>query len=236
MKFWPDVTYRSTADEIMDDLDFTGDRLFQTLDQLATINKWLGGNAVTMSGLKALLENAGQTETKIIDLGCGNGAMLREIAIFGRKNKYKFNLLGLDANQTTIDYARQLSVDYPEIKYIQQDVLSQEFKRQQYDIALCTLFLHHFQDEIASDFVQTITQRATIGAVINDLHRHPLAYLLFTLLTLFSRNELVKKDGLTSILRAFTREDLNAFAQQIKSKSIIHWRWAFRYQWIIKNQ
>ena len=236
MSFWQDVTYRSTADEIMDDLDMSGDLLIHTLDKLAHINKWLGGNAVTLSGLKTLLEHVDRKEIKIIDLGCGNGDMLRQLAKFGRKNNYKFKLLGLDANQATINYAIELSVDYPEISYIKQDVASPEFKEREYDIALCTLFLHHFRDKEALDLIQLIAQRATIGAVINDLHRHHLAYYLFKLITAFSRNEMINQDGLTSILRGFTRAELNTFAKHIKSKSMIRWRWAFRYQWIIKNQ
>lgn len=48
------TTFRSEDIEIMDDLDMSGDLLIDTLDQLAIINKWLGGNKITIDGIKTL--------------------------------------------------------------------------------------------------------------------------------------------------------------------------------------
>tara|TARA_B110000977_G_C11057605_1_gene484724 strand:+ start:1148 stop:1855 length:708 start_codon:yes stop_codon:yes gene_type:complete len=230
------TTNRSTKIEIMDDLDMSGETLINSLDQLANINKWLGGNKTTIDSLKTILKNNPKDKTiSIVDLGCGNGDMLRKVAHFGRKNGYKFDLLGIDANQATLDYAIQLSANFPEITYKKEDVLSKEFATHTYDIAMCTLFLHHFEDPIALDFIQTLLKNAKIGVVINDLHRHWLAYYLFKLLTSVVGNEMTREDGLTSILKAFKRQDLDRFSKKINFKSTITWRWAFRYQWIINK-
>ena len=231
-----DTTNRSTKIEIMDDLDMSGETLINSLDQLANINKWLGGNKTTIDSLKTILKTNPKDKTiNIVDLGCGNGDMLRKVAHFGRKNGYKFDLLGIDANQATIDYAIQLSANFPEITYKKEDVLSKEFATYTYDIAMCTLFLHHFEDPIALDFIQTLLKNAKIGVVINDLHRHWLAYYLFKLLTSVVGNEMTREDGLTSILKAFKRQDLDRFSKKLNFKSTITWRWAFRYQWIINK-
>lgn len=227
---------RSTEEEIMDDLHMSGEQLINSLDQLATINKWLGGNKITIDGLKTILRQQPKEQTIfIVDLGCGNGDMLRKVADFGRKNGFTFQLLGIDANAATIDYAIELSAQYPEIMFRKEDVLSDSFETQTYDIAMCTLFLHHFDDAAASDFVTTLVKNASIGILINDLHRHWLAYILFKALTLVMQNEMTKKDGLTSILRAFKRKDFERFSKRIGYQSTITWRWAFRYQWIIKK-
>ena len=231
-----DTTNRSTKIEIMDDLDMSGKTLINSLDQLANINKWLGGNKTTIDSLKTILKtNPKDKMISIVDLGCGNGDMLRKVAHFGRKNGYKFDLLGIDANQATLDYAIQLSANFPEITYKKEDVLSKEFATHTYDIAMCTLFLHHFENPIALDFIQTLLKNAKIGVVINDLHRHWLAYYLFKLLTSVFGNEMTREDGLTSILKAFKRQDLDRFSKKINFKSTITWRWAFRYQWIINK-
>lgn len=228
--------HRSTEIEIMDDLDMKGADLISSLDQLAIINKWLGGNAITIAGIKNLLLTQPKDRIiRILDLGCGSGDMLRIVADYGRDNGYRFELIGIDANKTTIDYAIHLSQEYPEISYQQQDVLSKEFASLNYGIAMCTLFLHHFEDEVVIDLMQTLVNNASIGVLVNDLHRHKLAYYAFRIGTSFIKNSMTKQDGLTSILRAFKRNDLEKYAAELAYESNITWRWAFRFQWIIKK-
>lgn len=234
MSLFANTTYRSNATEIMDDFSMKGDLLRDTLDKLGNINKWLGGNHVTLDGIKQLLKNKPKNVTyTILDLGCGHGDLLRLVAGFGRKNNYTFKLIGIDANQDAIDYANELSINYPELSFRNKDVFSQVFQEINYDIVLTTLFLHHFKDEEIEKLVTIFLKQATLGIVVNDLHRSKTAYVLFKLLGLFISNDMIKQDGLTSILRAFKKEDLVAFSKTLNLKSQIHWKWAFRYQWLI---
>ena len=206
---WINTSQRSTEEEIMDDLQISGNQLIDSLDHIARINQWLGGNRITLNGLKRLLERYPRNKKiHIVDLGCGNGDMLRTIARMGRKNTYHFRLTGIDANQNTIDYAMQLSKNYPEIDYVCQNVLRPDFHELKYDVALCTLFLHHFENEVALNFIETILCNATLGVVINDLHRHPMAWHLFNLITLGMKNKMAREDGLLSIRKGFKRHDL----------------------------
>ena len=236
MSFLIDTSSRSSEIEIMDDFSMGGDLFRDTLDKLEIINRFLGGNLVTIIGLKNLLEN--QSKNKIItivDLGCGNGDILRDVAKYGKKNKYSFKLIGIDANSSAIEYAKELSKEYTEIYFKKINVLSEDFKKQSYDVVLCTLFLHHFKNAEIISLLKTITNKATIGVVVNDLHRHKLAYYLFKLIGFFIKNKMVKQDGLTSILKAFKRKDLENIAKEIKVNFSIKWKWAFRYLWILKK-
>ena len=236
MNFLVDTSNRSSEMEIMDDFTLKGDVFRDTLDKLEIINRLLGGNKVTIRGLKKLLKN--QSKNKIItivDLGCGNGDILRDIAKFGRKNNYSFKLIGIDANFAAIDYAKKLSKEYSELSFKTVNVFSEDFKKQSYDIVLCTLFLHHFKNDELMSFLKTTIQKTTIGVVVNDLHRHKLAYYLFKLIGFFIKNKMVREDGLTSVLRAFKRKDLENISKQIKVYFSIQWKWAFRYLWILKK-
>jgi len=236
MSFLVNTSNRSSEIEIMDDFTMKGDLLRDTLDKLVIINKLLGGNSVTIQGLKKLLKNQSKKKTiTIVDLGCGNGDILRYIANYGRKNNYSFKLIGIDANHCATEYAISLSKKYFELSFKTIDVLSKEFKKQSYDIVLCTLFLHHFKNEEIISLLKTITSKATIGVVVNDLHRHKIAYYLFKFIGFFIKNKMIKKDGLTSILKAFKRKDLEKFANEIKVQFSINWKWAFRYLWILKK-
>jgi 2-polyprenyl-3-methyl-5-hydroxy-6-metoxy-1,4-benzoquinol methylase len=236
MSLFIDTTYRSNATEIMDDFSMKGELLRDTLDKLGNINKWLGGNRVTLSGIAQLLKGQPKDKTyTIIDLGCGHGDILRLIADFGRKHNYNFKLIGFDANQDAIDYATELSEDYHELSFRNEDIFSSKFHNLEYDIALTTLFLHHFKEKEILSLLHVLSSSATLGIVVNDLQRSEIAYGLFKLLSLVISNQMIVQDGLTSILRSFKRQDLEHMSKQLNLKSQIRWKWAFRYQWLIKT-
>lgn len=235
MSFLVNTSYRTDQEEIMDDFSLKGDILDNTLETLASINKWLGGNQVTLSGLQIMLNQQPKDKViTIVDLGCGGGDMLRLIAEYGRTQGYTFNLIGIDANQYTVEHAKKRSEGYKEITFFTQDVFSKEFNMLSYDLVIATLFLHHFNDEDILKLVNTLVKKASIGVLINDLHRHKLAYYLFTLITLPIKNKMIKEDGLVSILRGFKREELLRISKKLNIKSSIKWRWAFRFQWILR--
>lgn len=227
--------YRTEETEIMDDFSLQGEELRDALDKIASINQLLGGNQLTLQGVKKLIPT--QDEITIVDVGCGNGDMLRTLADFGLKNNYKFNLIGIDANDFTINYAAKLSETYSNITYKCEDIFSESFMQLQYDIILCTLTLHHFKNDQINYLLQLFYKRARIGIVINDLHRSIIAYRAFQLICfLFRLNRMSREDGLISILRGFKKQELIDFSKKNQFKNYtIHWKWAFRYQWIIKK-
>ena len=227
--------HRSEATEIMDDFEMVGETLRSSLDQLAVINRWLGGNSVTLGGLKELLEDLPTSvPLRILDLGCGNGDLLRVVAKWGRKTGRPLELIGIDGNAFTVNYAQELSHDFPEISYRAEMIPSPFLAEANYDVVLCTLFLHHFTTEDLQNLLMLLSKQAKTGIVINDLHRSRIAYFLFNLITLFIPNRMVREDGLTSILRGFKKQELLVLGEKLpKRRSRIRWRWAFRYQWIL---
>ena len=185
------TTHRTNASEIMDDFKLEGDELKDALDKIAKINQLLGGNQLTLQGVQDLMEKIPKpNEIIIIDVGCGNGDMLRTLADFGLKNKLKFQLIGIDANNFTVNHAQKLSENYPNISYRCEDIFDKSFNELKYDIVLCTLTLHHLKDNEIMQLLRIFYANATIGIVINDLHRSPVAYRLFQALCfVFRLNE-----------------------------------------------
>jgi len=222
----------------MDDFSLKGEALHVALDKIAKINRLLGGNKLTIHGVADLLAHADLSkEITIVDLGCGNGDMLRNLTAYATKQNLKFRLIGVDANQFTINYARKLSNDFPQIEYRCEDMFGSVLNELNYDIVLLTLTLHHFKDNEIEELLAKCNQNAQIGIVINDLHRSSIAYRLFQAICfIFRLNKISKEDGLTSILRGFKKEELIPLAEKLKLKKYkIQWKWAFRYQWIISK-
>ena len=236
MDFFISTKKRTDKEELMDDFSIGGDLLIDTLDKLENINRWLGGNAMTVKSLKKVLKNhPKEQELTIADIGCGHGDILRDVAKFGRKNGYKMKLIGMDANPTAIAYAKKLSTEFSELSFITEDIFSKEFKERRFDVVLATLFLHHFKEDPLVSFLENTLRQTKIAIVVNDLHRHTLAYYLFMLLSIFIKNKMIIEDGLTSVLRGFKRKDLVKISKRIQVKSQISWKWAFRFQWIIQK-
>lgn len=228
--------YRTEKEEIMDDFSLEGEELRDALDKIARINQFLGGNQLTLQGVKKLINS--EEEITIVDVGCGNGDMLRTLADYGNKNNLKLNLIGIDANAFTINYAKEISKEYPNISYKCEDIFGESFAQMSYDIILCTLTLHHFKNNQIDYLIQLFNKQAKIGIVINDLHRNIIAYRAFQVICfVFRLNKMSKEDGLVSILRGFKKQELIDFSVRNKLKNYtINWKWAFRYQWIIKTQ
>ncbi|MDT0641837.1 methyltransferase domain-containing protein [Zunongwangia sp. F363] len=233
-----DTSRRTDMAEVMDDFDLSGNKLKKTLHDLDNINKWLGGNGITLNGVKTLLKDIPKEQKiKIADVGCGNGAILREIAKWGRKKDRNFELIGIDANTHAIKIARELSTSYPELQFSALNIFSDTFRQKEYDIILCTLTLHHFKDEQIVNLLNEFYKQVKLGIVINDLHRSKTAYRLFqAFCKVFINNEIARKDGLISILRGFKKKEIAILASKIPSlKQQVSWKWAFRYQWIIEK-
>ncbi|MFT5715556.1 MAG: 2-polyprenyl-3-methyl-5-hydroxy-6-metoxy-1,4-benzoquinol methylase [Flavobacterium sp.] len=230
--------YRTDKSEIMDDFAMEGEILREALDKIAKINQLLGGNKLTLRGVEALIAKVpAAAQITIVDIGCGNGDMLRNLADYGVKNNLNFNLIGIDANNFTSSHALKLSENYPNISYRCEDIFDKAFSELKYDIALCTLTLHHFKDAEILEIMTVFHTNAALGVVINDLQRSSLAYRLFqSLCFVFQLNEMSREDGLISILRGFKKKELINFSKILNFNNYtIKWKWAFRYQWIISK-
>lgn len=229
---------RTKKAEIMDDFDLQGEELERTLKDLDNINKWLGGNKITMQGIKKLLDSHPEGRSvHIADVGCGNGAILREIAEWGRDKPFSLKLTGIDANTHAIGIAERLSEYYPEINYKALNIFDPSFKKQEFDIVLCTLTLHHFKDNEIEEITESFFRQSRYGVVINDLHRSKQAHVLFRVFCkVFINNKIARDDGLTSILRGFKKKEIKRFAARLNADNhYINWKWAYRYLWIIEK-
>lgn len=232
-----DFNQRSSEKEIMDDLACDGPVLDQTLKELKTINKLLGGNHVTTDGLDKITAKFPQASYTIADIGCGGGDMIRVMADWAIKKNLNLHFIGVDANPNTIEFAKERLADLNNVEFLVKNVFEAGFLGTKVDIITCTLFTHHFTDSELQMLLKSLLDQAKLGIVINDLHRHSVAYYSITLLTkFFSKSDMVKNDGPLSVLRAFSRADWKELLKHSQIKSYgLKWFWAFRWQVIVWN-
>ena len=223
---------RSTEKEILDDFELQGNDLTQNLRELQLVNSNLGGYSLVKEGIELIVDKGNlQSPIKVADVGCGGGDTLRELAKWSVNKPFSLELTGIDANTNAIAFAESRSKNYPEIKYRQLNIFSDEFKVLDADVVLFNLFVHHFEEEQIIDFLKVCRTKNAV-VLINDLQRSALAYSLFKIGSrLFRFSRISRHDGLLSIRKAFTRKDLRELltASDFTDYSI-KWKWAFRYQ------
>ncbi|MGB5204494.1 methyltransferase domain-containing protein [Eudoraea sp.] len=232
-----DLRYRNTESELMDDPNVAIDTLQQVFKDINMSNRFLGGNAITLGEVCELIKEFPAEQYTIVDMGCGDGETLRKLAIYFRKTDVDVVLIGLDLSEKALSIGRTLSVDFPEITFLKQDILTLKPMDLNCDILLCTLTMHHFSNEQIPLFLSQFAKLANIGVIINDLQRSALAYYLFKgFSAIFIKTKIAKHDGLISIKSGFKKQDLISFSKDLPHAThTINWKWAFRYVWVMQT-
>lgn len=228
---------RAQESEIIDDFELSGTEIEQTFDSIEKVNTWLGGNQVFVDSLKKTLRHpALQNKEKLFlhDLGCGSGDGLVSLAKWSRKQQKTIQFLGLDANPFVVQLAKERTEKFPEIQFKTQNIFAEDYSLKKVDIASFNLCLHHFETAEISGLLQKCKADGVHAILVNDLHRHWLAYYLFYLVCwVFRSPKIAREDGLLSIRKGFKRRELIQMAEDLGVAYQLGWRWAFRWQFIL---
>ena len=235
----PDLSQRYDGAEWMDDFDIGDKRLRDALRDLRLANRWLGGNAAVTSSMRPFVRQGGSkgNAVTVLDLATGLADLPVHLVRWGYRRGYEIDVTGIDANPQTVAYARDyLHETQPPVvrRHIQvevSDALDLPYDDASFDIVTCMLFMHHLDDKNAVQLVNEMQRVSRRGIVVCDLHRHLLAYAGLKLLTeLLPVSPMFRHDGLVSVRRAFTRDDLETVARHAQLTTYrIRWHWAFRW-------
>lgn len=231
----PDLSTRLEADEWMDDFSITDARLTRALRDLRWTNRLLGTYAATDTVLDPLMRR--HDCLRVLDVGCGGGDYLVHLARRGNQFGCRVEVTGIDANPVTVGHARahlnaQMSPPLrSQVRVEVEDALSLPYDENAVDIVHAALFLHHFHGEVAVRLLAEMQRIARRGLLVNDLHRHLLAYVGIWLLSRGLRMApMVQHDGPMSVRRGFRRGELRSLARQAQlPPPTIRWHWAFRW-------
>lgn len=227
---------RSQEAELMDDLTLDESTMNSVLRDVTMANHYLGGNQITINAVDDYMRLTQSDHYTIIDVGCGDGDLLRELAKQMRRKQRSVTLIGVDIHQSTINVAIEKSKEFPEISYLCCDILDTDYSKLQCDVVISTLTMHHFLNSEIESFIRAFQKMASGEIIINDLQRSKLAYWLFKPFSaVFMRTKIARHDGLISIKRSFSNKDFVSYAKRLHlTDHTIEWKWAFRYLWRIK--
>jgi SAM-dependent methyltransferase len=227
---WPDLTHRSAALERMDDRAIGGDELAEALRQLRVINQVLGSAWPTLEGVLRLWRAAGKPDRlSILDVGAGSGDINRLLLAWATRRGIALRITLVDIHPETCAAAAAYYHDQPRVQVVCSDVMSLGVRVA--DIVTAALFAHHFSSEQLPDLFGALARAARIGVVVNDLHRHSLAWAAIWAATrVLSRNPMIRNDAPLSVQRGFRAADLSHLRAAPELSQLSYtWRPFFRY-------
>lgn len=229
------MSARATQSEQLDDLSLSGQTLERTLRELATINRWFGNYRCIRNGIKKFLQKNPVQPLTIVDLGCGGGDTLIMLAEWLDRQNIQAQLIGIDGNPHSLDYATAQSTGFGNITWQQDDILSDKFLVPPCDLVISTHFLYHMEDEVLLAFLHR--QRANIrqGWVVSELIRSPLALIGFQILSRIWRfSKLTREDGILAVKRALTQKEWQSLlSSSDRGEFQVTRTWIFRLQLLI---
>jgi SAM-dependent methyltransferase len=206
---------RSHELEHLDKGNYTAEEYEGCIVELQRVNQWLGDARALRYSLLPEIERSGVSTFSVLDIGAGSGELLRVIAEWARNNGRHAELVGLELNARAAVAILDESRGSREISALRGDALQLPFADDAFDYAMCSLFTHHFKDEQVVAILRELGRVARRRIFVIDLHRHPLAYYLYTTVGhLFLHNRLIREDGALSILRGFKPGEIFQLAQR----------------------
>jgi SAM-dependent methyltransferase len=219
----------------MDDPNVSGAALEQALTNLRQINTLLGGYSASETVLNPLLY--AQPSLRVLDVGTGTGDYPARFVRRGQRLGTSVEAVGVDLNPVTVGRGRAWLDDTLPSSLRSQvhldigDALALPYADNAFDVSHAALFLHHFHGPDAAQLLREMDRVSRLGIVVNDLHRHPLAYAgIWTLSRLLRMSPMVQHDGPISVLRGFRKGELVTLAYEAGlSRPTVRWHWAFRW-------
>jgi SAM-dependent methyltransferase len=203
------LSSRACEEEQMDAPDLDPGTYGRILDDLGRVNSWTLARRPTIAFISRGLNGA--RHFRLLDVGFGHGDMLRAIAVWARRRGISAELVGVDLNAKSAAVAAAATPAEFGIRYHIGDYreLGGGF-----DFIVSNLVAHHMSREQLRGFLRYMEEAAGRGWLVNDLHRHRVAYAGFPLLCrLMGWHRIIREDGQLSIARSFRPAEWRAILE-----------------------
>lgn len=191
---------RAMADELMDAHDLDAQTYAAVVADLARVNVVTMAARPTLAFLNRAMR--GRNSLKLLDVGYGDGDMLRRIAHWAAKRGIAAELVGVDLNPRSKLAAVAHTPPGLPITYLTGDYA--DHAGAGWDVVISSLVAHHMTEDQLIVFLRFMETEARRGWFVNDLERHGFAHWGFPVLaTLMRWHPIVKHDGTLSVARSY---------------------------------
>lgn len=196
--------------EILDNPDTPDDVRADAMADLVRSNKLFGGARAAIRPIRAIIPSLPH-EFVAVDIGTGTGDIPHRMRLEAQRAGRRVTAIGLDQSEVLARSARQ-RVD----AVVVGDALGIPLRTGSADVVICSQVLHHFFDDDARRVVAELHRVARGWVVIADLRRSWWPFVGFWLAAHALRfNRVTRLDGLTSVLRGFTPDELTRLVRDV---------------------
>ena len=214
---------RYSGEELIDQPGHPYEEIVRALREIEWVNRHLAGWRVLRRCLPRLLDPLPpDRELRVLDLGTGSGDLPRAMARWARERGRRLLAVGVDNCAEVVAFARRECADDPDVRIVQADLFHLPFPPRQFDLVVCSLFLHHFAPAAAVRMLQVMAHNSRHAILVNDLQRHRLAYWAIWLLSrLQRRGRLFRHDAPISVLRAYRAGELRDLLRRAGLQEVV---------------
>lgn len=206
---------RSDEPELLDRLsDETADAaLRDNLRDIRRVNRYFGGTRAILGVIAPLLrQRSGVDPLAILDVATGSADIPLAVARLAEQQRVPIRIVATDLHAGVLEVARVATRESAIVVEL-ADALDLPYGDGEFDIALCSLALHHFAPTDAVRLLAEMRRVSRATMIVNDLERSRLglagAWLVGHALT---RNPMTRHDAPLSVRRAYTRAEARSLA------------------------
>jgi SAM-dependent methyltransferase len=214
--------------EMMDRPQPVSLELERNLQHLRQLNRWFGSYRLVLKIMRRWIKPG--TRLRVVDLATGSGDIARLLVDFARKIGARIKVDAVDQQPATLEIAMKLSAGYPEISFHEADILEWDCA-EGYEIVLCSLVLHHFNDDDAVKILRRCCALSKRLVLVSDLRRGFLLRAGVHVLTaLIFREPMTRFDARLSAQRAFSFSEMRQLAIRADWENFGHKKFRFARQ------
>jgi hypothetical protein len=189
--------------EFLDDPGVDAEVRRRSIGDVTRSNKWLGGLRAAVAELRRILPTLG-TDVTLLDVGTGLADIPRHGTSAAAARGTRLATIGVDVSWPLLSVARGHTSHM-----VCADARALPFRDGSVDVAMCSQFLHHFEEGDAEHVVRELDRVARRAVIIADLRRSWFAAAGFWLVSFPLRfHPVTRHDGVVSVMRGFTAAEL----------------------------
>jgi len=231
-----DLKHRCRLPELMDDPGLNADLHHAALRGLRRINLVSRGTDMLWSKLRHVARKPRTRPLRVLDVACGGGDFVVGITKRAAKSRVPLEIDGCDISPRAVEYASKLAAreGIGHRSFFVADAIRDQLP-DDYDVVMCSLFLHHLDEEDATQLLKQMASACRHRVLVSDLRRTRIGYTLAVVgCRLLTRSPVVHTDGPLSVRAAWSDAEVRSLAAAAgmqEAQLTHHWPQRFLLTW-----